>query len=528
MRKKFNITGWCDANQHYMADTSEKFRQIMNMVEEGAYFTINRPHQFGKTTMLRQIANELNTSSQWLVFRISFEGLGTAIFEDPALFCKTFLRRLSQQITQIGHTELAQWLDEKSSHSHSLDDLSAVITSLAQTVSQKLVLLIDEVDSTSNQSLFLEFLGMLRHKYLNRDLQIERTFHSVILTGVHDIKTLKLKFSPNTPSLPYNSPWNIATDFEVDMNFQAQEIMPMLAEYSQASGVELDLQESAKRLVYYTSGYPFLVSAICKILDEKILPQKQEAVWTTKDIDLAVNALIKNKRSNTNFDHLIKTLENNPELYQLVFNILIEKQHYDFNIQDPIIHLGVLYGIFEQADGNGLKIHNRIYSELIFNYMTSKVKRQVNMGGYDLKEDYLLPDNQLNMKLVLDKFQRFMVEQASEKEHTFLEKNGTLLFLGFLQPIINGSGFAFKEAQISSEKRIDVIATFYEHQYIIEMKIWRGESAHEKGLAQLADYLTRQHLSEGWLLIFDFRKNRPARGSRWYEIDGKQIYAVWV
>ena len=58
------------------------------------------------------------------------------------------------------------------------------------------------------------FLGMLRRKYLTR--RAEPTFQSVILAGVHDVKNLKLKMRPDAEH-QYNSPWNIAADFTVDM-----------------------------------------------------------------------------------------------------------------------------------------------------------------------------------------------------------------------------------------------------------------------------------------------------------------------
>lgn len=527
MRKKFTIIGWCNPAKHFMADVSNKFRQVMEMVENGEYFTINRPHQYGKTTMLWLLTERLSASRDWLVFSVSFEGLDNKIFSAAKIFSATFLEMLQLQMIEADKKDLADFLKEEVKKVESLPDLSRSITALAHRANRKMVLLIDEVDSSSNQELFLKFLGVLRHKYLRRDLKTERTFHSVILAGVHDVKTLKLKIEPENASAPYNSPWNIATDFEVAMDLKTKEIIPMLEEYSQIRGVRLDARQCAEKLVYYTSGYPFLVSALCKILDEKILPVKKELSWTEEDLDLAARRLITSKRSNTNFDHLIKNLENYPELYQLVFEILVDKQHYDFNIQNPIINLGALYGIFDYEYGNGLKIHNRIYAELIFNYMISKVKMQVNMAGYEIKDDYLLPENQLNLPKVLDRFQQFMFEQESERNRPFLEKNAKLLFLGFLQPILNSRGYAFKEAQISNEKRIDVVATYFQHKYIIELKIWRGQTAHEKGLQQLADYLDRQLLNEGYLLIFDFRSQKKSRERKWMKQDGKRIYGVW-
>ena len=528
MKKVFNTIGWCHPEKHFMADVSKKLEQIIQMVEVGAYFTINRPHQYGKTSMLETLTRQLNQSKEWLVFNITFEGLEQEVFENAQLFSSIFLEMMEFQMIETNEDKLALFLNQQASKVRILRDLSKAITALAHISNRKMVLLIDEVDSSSNHELFLKFLGMLRSKYLKRHLKTEKTFHSVVLVGVHDIKTLKLKIRPNTIHIPYNSPWNIAANFEVDMNLKVAEIVPMLKEYATERKVQLNAQQCAEKLFYYTSGYPFLVSALCKILDEKILPIHQKNNWTIQDIDQAARLLITNKRGNTNFDHLIKNLENYPELYQLVFDILVKKEHYDYTIQNPTINLGVLYGLFDYEVGNGLKIHNRIYSELIFNYMTSKVKMLINMNDYSNQDDYLLPQHQLNLPKVLDRFQKFMMEQKSEKDQKFLERNGKLLFLGFLQPIINGKGYAFKETQISNEKKMDVVITYYQYQYIVELKIWRGPKKHKEGLRQLADYLQRQQMEKGYLLIFDFRKTAKSQEKKWVQAKNKKIYAVWV
>jgi len=49
------------------------------------------------------------------------------------------------------------------------------------------------------------------------------------LAGVHDIKTLKLKIR-NEEDKKYNSPWNIAVNFNVDLSFNPDEIVTMLKE----------------------------------------------------------------------------------------------------------------------------------------------------------------------------------------------------------------------------------------------------------------------------------------------------------
>jgi hypothetical protein len=414
---------------------------------------------------------------------------------------------------------IAPWFKEVSSDVDNFKSLSNTITQLAEKSEQQIVLLIDEVDKSSNNQLFLSFLGILRDKYLLRN-EVP-TFHSVVLVGVHDVKTLKLKIRPEENE-KYNSPWNIAADFKVDLSFHPHEIVPMLQAYAVDRGINMDFQAIAEHLFYHTSGYPFLVSKICKMLDEEL--SINNSTWNTEDIDFAVSKLV--KETNTNFESLIKNLEEFEGLYNLVFAVLISGQRIPFNIQVPDINLGLTYGVFGTKDQ--LSIHNRIYSELIYNYMSVKLQIGLSeLDDYTYPPNYVLPGNRLNMPALLLKFQEFMKGQYSRKDRDFLERHARLLFLAFLKPILNGSGHDFKEPQISEERRLDVTITFFQHKYIVELKIWRGEVAHQTGLQQLAEYLEREQINEGYLIVFD-HQGIKSWGNEQYEMGGKQIMAVWV
>jgi hypothetical protein len=65
------------------------------------------------------------------------------------------------------------------------------------------------------------------------------------------------------------------------------------------------------------------------------------------------------------------------------------------------------------------------------------------------------------------------------------------------------------------------------YKYIAELKIWRGEKLHAKGLIQLADYLDRQNVEEGFLLIFDHAKVKNF-ASEWTEVQVIRVFMVWV
>jgi hypothetical protein len=521
MAKKFNITGLCLPKQHYMADVSRKLEQTMNMIETGDYFIINRPRQYGKTTTLYTLADMLEKSGEYLVFNISFERIGDDIFEDEKLFCPNFLKLSAKSIKKHYPNESAKLLELAMSVTN-LYDLSDSITDFVETVDKKIVVLIDEVDKSSNNRLFISFLAILRSLYLDRSNS--PTFHAVVLAGVHDVKSLKLKIRPNEEQ-KFNSPWNIASNFDVDMNLQPFEIKPMLDDYVGEKGVKIDTAAMAEDLFYYTSGYPFLVSRLCKIMDENILPTKETKEWIEQDLEWAVRKLV--LENNTNTESLIKNLENNPELYQIVYRILINGDYNDYNVHDPIVNLGLMYGIFR--NGYGVAIHNKIYEEVIYHYMTSKTKRElgISLTNYTIGQNFTLANNALNLELALMKFQLYMHEQYSKEDRDFLERHGRLVYLAFMKPILNGHGYDFKEVQVSEERRLDVTITFYQHKYVAELKIWRGEIAHEKGLNQLADYLDRLHLTEGYLIIFD-HKEIKTWDSGWINHNGKRIFIVWV
>jgi AAA-like domain len=518
MAKKFNITGNCIARLHYMADVSTKLKKIKDMVEDGDYFIINRPRQYGKTTTLHAITEMLNGTKEYLAVKISFEGIGDLVFEDEKLFASTFLRLLSRR-PEKKYAKLTEWMDERAKTIQSFDDLSTAIVELVKKAKKKVVVLIDEVDKSSNNQLFISFLAMLRNLYLEREYT--PTFHSVILAGVHDVKSLKVKIRPDEEQ-KYNSPWNIAAEFKVDMNLQPFEIKPMLDDYVAEKGVKMDTAAMAEDLFYYTSGYPFLVSKLCKMMDEDVLPTKEEKEWTGGDLEWCVKQLVLDK--NTNSESVTKNLENHPALYQIVYKMLVDGEYQDYNIHDPIVNLGVIHGIFK--NGRGIRIHNKIYEELIYHYMTSKVKTNFSFSEYTSNKNFKA-NNGLNMELILQKFQAFMREQYSKHDRDFLERNGRLVYLAFIRPILNGHGYDFKEVQISEERRLDVTITFYQHKYVAELKIWRGQAAHEEGLNQLDDYLDRLKLTEAYLIIFD-HKEVKTWDSGWINHNGKRIFIIWV
>lgn len=510
LNKKFNITGTCIPDKHYMVDITTKINYIMKLIENEEYFIINRPRQYGKTTTLYLLNKKLSKMDDYLSIKISFESIDSDSFGETKSFLKSIMIQMRNYFRFTRNKTMLEYINKYCDKITRMAEFSDFITDMVEYVDRKVVLIIDEVDKSSNNQLFLDFLGLLRNKYLSSKEDMDITFSSVILAGVHDVKSLKIKIRSDQEH-KYNSPWNIAADFDVDMSFSEREIETMLDEYTRLKNIELDKKYFAERLYFYTSGHPFLVSKLCKTIDEKILSAK-DTMWEREYIDIAVKEVL--KENNTNFDSVIKNIENNSELYSFTKRIILDGENITYVRSDEIVNFGSIYGILKDEKGN-CRINNKIYEQLIYNHMMMKLVRNDRykiMSDYNYKSKFINEDNTLDIEKILMKFQEFMKKEYSAKKEAFLEDDGRLILLAFISPIINGAGFAFKEVKGGEEKRFDIVITYGKEMHILELKIWRGEQYHKKGLIQLGEYLEQYGLDKGYLLVFDFRKQRGESG----------------
>ena len=513
---EFNVTGLCLPGKHYMVDISEKVRQTVAMVEKGQYFTINRARQYGKTTTIRQLEKVL-LEKGYLVARISFEGVGDTPFENEKNFCLNLLRQISEAFDMRSIKGYRLWRDRTIT---SFDKLDVFLNKMCK--DKKVVLIIDETDKTSNNLVFLRFVGMLRDKYLERGNPKKATFQSVILAGVYDIKNLKLKMiQAGTHKLQdgekrINSPWNIAADFEVDMSFSAPEIATMLNEYEKDHQTGMNTKAISEEIRAYTSGYPYLVSRLCKIIDEKL-----EKDWTLDGVHNAVKLIL--EENSTLFDDIIKNMESSEELFDLLHDIIISGESFIYNNFNPTIRLGVMFGILSNKN-RVLAIHNRIFELFICEYFISLKDTDPQKGRAGIIVSEIVENGKFNMALVIKKFMQHYYELYNKSNEKFLEHECRLLFLTYLRPLINGAGFYHIESETRNLMRMDLIIDYGTEQFIVELKIWHGEQKHEKAYEQLIEYLNGKNKNEGYLLTFDFRKRKAKKPSAKWVRKGKKKF----
>ena len=227
------------------------------------------------------------------------------------------------------------------------------------------------------------------------------------------------------------------------------------------------------------------------------------------------------------FESMLRQLHEHPDLKQMLNVILFQGKQITFNTDNPIIHLAAMFGYIWNVNG-GIRVANRIFETRLYNYFLSEEeftnamydKAQGNKGIY-------LQNGGLDMELVLEKFVQHFTDIYGKNDDKFTEDYGRKFFLLYLRPIINGTGNYYIEAQTRDARRTDVIVDYLGEQFIVELKIWHGNEYNERGEAQLADYLEYYHKDKGYMLSFNFNKNKKT-GVNEIKIGNKTIVEAVV
>lgn len=370
MRRYFNTEGLCKPDEHYMVRLDDRLERIKRLfIDRGKYFAINRGRQYGKTTLLRALAEYLR--EDYLVFSMDFQMMSSASFENEKKFVKAFTRDFVKAGIDKGDESVLEELTALETGGFcDMDEMFVQLGRICRRSKLPVVMMVDEVDSASNNQVFLDFLALLRGYYLEREGN--STFRSVVLAGVYDIKNLKLKIRPEEEHR-YNSPWNIAAKFNLDMSFFADEIANMLLEYEEDNGTGMDISAVAGSIYEYTSGYPYLVSAICKILDEEIPGtgkfENMAAVWSQEGVAEAVKILL--KENTPLFDSMAKQLDAFKDLRRMVEEILYQGRTIPYSPYVESVNLGTMFGFLKEKDGY-IAVANRIFEMGLLNMLMTE------------------------------------------------------------------------------------------------------------------------------------------------------------
>ncbi|MGH7599940.1 MAG: AAA-like domain-containing protein, partial [bacterium] len=337
-KRRFNITGKIIPELHYYVDLTPQLKKLMALADEGTYFVINRPRQFGKTTVLDFFARRLQASKDYVPALISFESF-TQLFDiTEAEFYANVAKRIFEELKPV--TDGLTDIKINDFDITSRNDFFEWLRETCRHLRKKLVLLIDETDAVP-ETVVIGFLAGLREMFLQRDRK--PAAYAVCLAGVHDIKNLKARYRKETRSLGSASPFNIAIDYELPP-FNLKNIRQYFLQHTKETGQTFDEQVFA-RVHHVTNGHPWLVSVLAKTMVEGLVPHRRRRIQLDHT-EAAIQKLFASR--NSNFDNLFNNAHN-PRLLPIVLDLLTGKRH-QYDIQSDDFNLGIMHGVFARKD----------------------------------------------------------------------------------------------------------------------------------------------------------------------------------
>lgn len=518
MKKLFNIAGPCHQAEHYMLSTQERCQGILELIEQKQYFVIHAARQSGKTTLLLELARQLNEQGLYYTLYCSLETVQGII--DPKEGIPAILRVIKNQIKFSQHLRkypFAEQLQEADFNTV----LREALTYFCESLEKPLVLFFDEVDCLSNGTL-ISFLRQLRDGYVNRG---EIPFvHSLALVGMRNIRDYKGKIREERETLGSASPFNIVSESLTLRNFHEDEVARLYAQHTDATGQHFSPAVIAQ-VYQQTQGQPWLVNAIAREIVVKILANDYSQPITVALVDQAIQTLL--QRRDTHLDSLMERLTE-ARVQRILEPVLLGKPQRHELLDDDyqyVLDLGLLREVDQQ-----LIPSNPIYGEVIIRTLTFRSQTALaDVASLSPLPAYL-KEGQLEMRQLLNEFQAFWRQHSDiwVAKYQYQEAAPHLILQAFLQRVINAKGKVSRELAAGTG-RLDLCVHYQGVNYPLELKVRYSEKTYSEGLQQLAAYLDKLGCAEGWLLVFDRRKRVSWKQKifwQTHQVAGKTIHIV--
>ena len=517
--RRFGTQGPVNPQEHYVVSRSDEIADYIKRVDEGKYIVLFAPRQTGKTTFFQAAIEALvagsttNTETDsasvqqtvdYFPIQLNFDvyknlDLATfyghlyeqmlekieAVFQRRGCVTSETLRRFLEDTTLTNHLSMMSFFKRFASF---LD---------AESAGQQVVLIIDEFDGIP-QIAVSDFLHTLRHIYISGK---PRCPHSVGIIGVKSIAQLNYDRSI--------SPFNIQDEFQLP-NFILEQVQELLGQYTDEVG-QVFVPEVIASIHKQTAGQPVLVNRFAQILTEELDIPKSEPITMTHFSKAHVQLL---EEDNVNFTHLLTNIRKDPRFENILMRIMARDEGVDFNLRSDIISELATYGVIARGADGMCEIVNPIYLYCILqafkpivNGLEDEYLHEDTREGF---LDYLIPTGQIDMESLLDNFRDFIARagfKILQVPDTPQESVGRHLLLAYLDQFVKLiGGFMHIEVQ-TGRGRMDIIITHNQRKYIVETKIWRGDSRYQAGKKQLAAYLRAEGVTEGYYIVFDHRQD---------------------
>ena len=504
--RRFGTQGPVHPAKNYVVSRAAELADFVMRVKEGRYIVIFAPRQTGKTTFFQRALDVFaDEEPAYFPIPLNFE-----VYEDctPSVFYNDLYEKIREEIENIFSRRgevLSEALTEFLEHTEITDHFSMgrFFRNFSKLLGdQRVILIIDEFDGIPKEAI-KGFLHSLRRIYVSNPLS--RCPHSIGIVGVKSITQLNYDRTI--------SPFNIQDEFNLP-NFTLEQVHELLGQYTEEVG-QAFVPEVIALIHKQTAGQPVLVNRFAQILTEELDIPKTEPI-TMAHFPTAHTQLLRGR--NTNIEHLTTNIRRNPRFESVLMRIMARDEGVDFNLDDDIISELATYGVIKEGPDGICEILNPIYLYRImraFKPLVNGLEQEYfpEDTGDELHE-YLTSTRQIEMAALLDNFRDFIARagfRILQVPDTPQESVGRHLLLAYLDEFVRRIGGVMHIEVQTGRGRMDILITHNQRKYIVETKIWRGDSRYQAGKKQLATYLKLEGTAEGYYVVFDHRQDPEPR-----------------
>jgi len=494
MERRFNTTGPCYPDQHYMLPPERRLAGVLELIAENRYFVLQSGRQTGKTTSLFWLEKHLPSLGKralWLDVETARDN------PDPVSAFRTVFHRI-QRALRAPHEGLRAATPEQAEEW--LRDPDSAICNYLEFLTlqdpRPFALFVDEADCLVGETM-VSFLTQLRDGYIAR--QSSPFPASVALVGMRSVRDFVLDKQQSTAVawLGTSSPFNISAESIGLTAFTEAEVAELLELHTRATGQRFE-PEAVARVAVLGEGHPWVTNALADEAVKKQVPDRRSPV-TAAHVEAAKETIILERRSHV--DSLVARLRE-PRIVKVLAPMLIGDRTRAGDVLDDDLAYAVGMGLLRLKDGQ-YEIANGIYREVIPRALNFNQQAQIR----EKTEWYVLPDGSLDMHKLMQGWQKFWRKDghlAADGFH-YREAGPHLMLMAFLQRIVNGSGRVEREYGLG-RGALDLLIEQRGQRHAIEVKLRRDNDTGADALEQLARYLDHAGLSEGWLVLFDLRR----------------------
>lgn len=144
----------------------------------------------------------------------------------------------------------------------------------------------------------------------------------------------------------------------------------------------------SQELYAYISGYPYLVSRLCQLLDNQKTDGTENKAWTRNGLLEAVRNLV--KESNSLFDDMAKKVKDYSKLKRLLYDILFCGRSIPYNLGTELVSIGTMFG-FLKDDAGQVTISNRIFEIWFYNLFIAEeaINSDTYQAGHKNKNQFI-------------------------------------------------------------------------------------------------------------------------------------------